>query len=571
MQGRWKRFALPAWTAVMALLVLAPLLRPGYVLHLDMVFVPHQTLLPWNLGIGAGLPRSVPQDAVVSLLAGPVPGQLVQKAVLLATFVLAGIGAGRLSRGSMAVSLAAASLYVWTPYLAGRLLLGHWGLLWAYALLPWVIAAAREAATTRRWYPLAILCGAGALVPTGGIALALAGMPLAVGFGSLLRRSTKWLLVGLVVLLNAPWWLPSVRSAAAGISDPLGLEVFGARADGPGGVLLSVLAGGGVWNSQVALGSRSTIVATFVVVVVLALAMSGYPLLLRTRRPEAVWLGVLGLAGVLWAWMSGVAAGASLFQFLVSEVPGGGLLRDGQKWTLYWVLLIAVCAPLGLERIGRRTQGATPRILAVALILLPVAAMPDLAWGGFGRLHTATYPASWAALRSELATDPRPGDVVALPWTPYRTFPWNSGSVVLDPLPRYLTRTVVWNDALPVTLDGRLVSVGGDDPRAATIRAAVSSGRPLVDVLPALGIRWAVMEGDQPAAGPEANLTGMRRVWARPDLQLWEVPDAAVAVKVSDALVVAVDAAALLALLVLCGRWLLTRAQVRSDAAESDA
>ncbi len=47
-------------------MVLLPLLGPGYVLHLDMVFVPTQTLLPWNLGIGAGLPRDVPQDAVVS-------------------------------------------------------------------------------------------------------------------------------------------------------------------------------------------------------------------------------------------------------------------------------------------------------------------------------------------------------------------------------------------------------------------------------------------------------------------------------------------------------------------------
>lgn len=551
----------------MALLVLAPLLAPGYVLHLDMVFVPHQTLLPWNLGIGAGLPRSVPQDAVVSLLAGPLPGQLVQKAVLLAIFVLAGIGAGRLSRTSLALSLATASIYVWSPYLAGRLLIGHWGLLWAYALLPWVIAAAREAATTRRWYPFALLCGVGALVPTGGIALALAGLPLAVGFGSRLRRGTKWLLPALVLLLNAPWWLPSVRGGAAGMSDPLGLEVFGARADGPGGVLLSVLAGGGVWNSQVALGSRSTIVAAFVVIVVLFLAASGYPLLLRARRPEAVWLGVLGIAGVLWAWLSGVAADVGLFTFLVSDVPGGGLLRDGQKWTLYWVLLIALCAPLGLGRVSTRTQGSAPRILAIALIVLPLAAMPDLVWGGFGRLHTATYPASWSQLRTGLSADPRTGDVVALPWTPYRKFSWNEGSVVLDPLPRYLTRTVVWNDSLPVTLAGRLVAVGGDDPRAAAVGAAIASGRPLAEVLPGLGVRWAVLETDQPPVGQEANLTGMRRVWAGPDLQLWEVPGAVTQVPASDALVVVVDALVLLVLLVLGTGWLRTRPSGRGASA----
>lgn len=93
MPEAWKRHALLAWSCVLSGLILAPLLTPGYVLHLDMVFVPQQTLLPWNLGIGAGLPRSVPQDALVSLMAGPLPGQLVQKVVLTATFVLAGVGA----------------------------------------------------------------------------------------------------------------------------------------------------------------------------------------------------------------------------------------------------------------------------------------------------------------------------------------------------------------------------------------------------------------------------------------------------------------------------------------------
>ena len=79
-----------------------PALMPGYVLHVDMVFVPQQTLLPWNLGIGGGLPRSVPQDAVVSLIAGPIPGQVIQKVVLLASLVLAGVGAGRLAGPSLA-------------------------------------------------------------------------------------------------------------------------------------------------------------------------------------------------------------------------------------------------------------------------------------------------------------------------------------------------------------------------------------------------------------------------------------------------------------------------------------
>ncbi len=106
MPTAWKRHALLGWSCLLAGLILLPLLAPGYVLNLDMVFVPQQTLLPWNLGIGGGLPRSVPQDALVSILAGPVPGQVLQKAILVATLVLAGTGPG----GSRAVHDCSSSL-----------------------------------------------------------------------------------------------------------------------------------------------------------------------------------------------------------------------------------------------------------------------------------------------------------------------------------------------------------------------------------------------------------------------------------------------------------------------------
>lgn len=86
-----------------------------------MVFVPRQSLLPWMLGIGGGLPRSVPQDAIVALLAGPLPGQVLQKTVLLASLTLAGWGAGRLAGPGLTRQLPAASLYMWSDVAARAL------------------------------------------------------------------------------------------------------------------------------------------------------------------------------------------------------------------------------------------------------------------------------------------------------------------------------------------------------------------------------------------------------------------------------------------------------------------
>ena len=119
-----------ALALVVALVVTGPALAPGYVLLRDMVFVPRQDLDLDALGLGGTLPRAVPVDAVMGVLTAVVPGQLVQKAVLLALVYAAVLGAARLvppaPDGRRGVAAAAAGLvYGWRPYLPERLLPGH--------------------------------------------------------------------------------------------------------------------------------------------------------------------------------------------------------------------------------------------------------------------------------------------------------------------------------------------------------------------------------------------------------------------------------------------------------------
>ena len=87
----------------------------------------------------------------------------------------AGLGAARLVPAERLLTRVAAAVgYAWTPFLAERLLLGQWGLLLAYAALPWLVRrpsacgrAARGAAAAGPGR------GARAITPTGGfIALA---------------------------------------------------------------------------------------------------------------------------------------------------------------------------------------------------------------------------------------------------------------------------------------------------------------------------------------------------------------------------------------------------------------
>ena len=77
---------------LLGLLALGPALRPGYLLSYDMVFVPDQPLTAMTLGTDGSVPRAVPNDLVVVLASHLLPGDVVQKILLLAVFVLGGWG-----------------------------------------------------------------------------------------------------------------------------------------------------------------------------------------------------------------------------------------------------------------------------------------------------------------------------------------------------------------------------------------------------------------------------------------------------------------------------------------------
>jgi hypothetical protein len=133
-----------------------------------------------------------------------------------------------------------------------------------------------------------------------------------------------------------------------------------------------------------------------------------------------------------------------------------------------------------------------------------------------GRLVPVQYPADWPAVRQVLATDRRPGDVLVLPFQPYRRFAWNGDRPQLDPAPRFLPRTTVVDDTLRV--GG--VDVAGENPRATGLRAALVAHA----ALGRQGIGWVLVEHGTPGAAEPAALDGLEIVYTGQWLTLYRVP-----------------------------------------------
>lgn len=479
------RVVVPAVCVGMALLVLAPLLGRGFVLTYDMVFAPRQYLLPDSFGLGSALPRSVPADAVVGLLTTVVPGDLVQQALLLGALVAGPLGAAQLlSKESVGVRVVAAVSYGWTAYLAERLVMGHWPYLLAYAALPWVVHFARRG----NFAALALTLVPAVLTPTGGI---LAAVAACVAGGPKRLRAT----VPLGIVLNAPWWVPALLHPGGALSSAGGVSAFAAQPENWGGPVVSLLGLGGIWNGEVTPDSRGNPLVPLITIATVAVALFG----LR-RAPWARGITILGAVGVLLAALPTVPGGAQLLSWTVANVPGGGLLRDSQKWVAWWALPMSIGVALAVARY---------KILVVAAIIVPLAALPDFAFAAWGRLHTADYPQDWAVVADILERDPRGGDVMTQPFGAFRQFAWNRDRTQLDPAPRYLPRATVIDDTLYV--NGR--PVAGEDLRAAAVRDGQK--------LNTLGIGWVVVEHGTPG---RTDTDGLDAVYKGEWLDLYRVP-----------------------------------------------
>jgi hypothetical protein len=509
----------------LGLLALGPGLRRGFLLSYDMVFVPRE---PFGAALpGPAPPRAVPSDLAIAAASRIVPGDIAQKLVLLAIFVLGCAGvAALLDREPLIARLAGGAFYVWNPYVGERLIIGQWALLLGYAGLPLVLKAVIQP-DVAPWRWTGRLCLS--LVPAviGGFeAMAITALVLvpAVLFTRSARRAA--IALGALVAGSLPWLIPSLQHTV--YADQAGVAAFAARADTPFGSLGSLLMLGGGWNAQtVPKGYGGAWTAVWLVLVVVALV--GFLASVRSHRWPG--LGVAAVAGLLIACIGVTPAGRDLLRSVTEAWPGVGVLRDGQLFVAPLALAeaagfgVAVAWAMNPSPFG--TKGRKPErpagpdrtgvAVGVLALLAPVLLLPGLAWGAAGRLRPAWYPADWLAVARMIDASPARGDVLLLPFQTYRTPSWNHGEAVFDPWSKLLSRPVIWNDGTRV--GG--VALAPDDPRARRLDGVIGGSGPLTAALTAAGVRFVL---DDAGGRVGARLPGAVVVVNRPGLTVYQLP-----------------------------------------------
>jgi hypothetical protein len=324
---------------------------------------------------------------------------------------------------------------------------------------------------------------------------------------------------GMLLAANAPWFVSGLLHSGSALSDPIGARLFALHHEGSVPAPLAALGLGGIWNAEAVPDSRSGLLGWLSLVLVVVLVCLGARRWSQhEERHDLVAYAVcwsIGWGGAVLGWAVPAVVG-----WAAGHVPGGGLLRDGSR-------LLALCAPAlaagcgyGAARVIAALPEPARAASAMALVLLPVALLPDLAFGLSGRLQPATYPADYPAARATVdraRAGGAGGDVLLLPLSSYRQPAWNHGHKVLNPVGRYLSPDFVAGDDLFVS--GRRVA--GEDPRARAAGRALasSSGSARSAALADLGIGFVVTDR---GAGPAPEVTG-RNLFDGADLEVQQL------------------------------------------------
>lgn len=516
---RWTR---PGYALVLALLVVGPLLKPGYLLLRDAVSTPRSYVSDTALGLTAA-PRAAPQDFAVAVASHVLDGGVVVKALLVLGLWLAGWGAARLvvtalPDAGLAGQFVATTLAIWNPYVAERLLQGHWSLLVGYGCLPWVATAMLTLrAGAGSFFGLAFWIALAGLTPTGLLLAATVGLVCVAGPGP---GRPRWLCatvaLGAALVAALPWLTAAVLGASLAahtVANTLGVAAFAPRAEPGLGTLASLAGLGGIWNGEAVPISRTTLFAVASAVVLLGTVAAGLPTVLR--RPAVRPLLVLAAAAVLVPAGLATGPGLHLLGAVVDAVPGFGVLRDGQKWV---ALAVPGYALAGAGAVVTLQRWLWPAITAPVCCLALIFALPDLAWGVWGQVSPVQYPRGWAAVAA--AINERPATVAVLPAGTMRLYGWSGRAPVLDPLPRWVRADVLSTGDLAIS--GTVIP--GEGSRARAVQQLLLAGPDPAALAPA-GVGWLVVESDTAGdMGASARtLDALTPVYRDDDIALYRI------------------------------------------------
>ncbi len=483
-----------AYFIVLALAILGPLLKPGYVFLLDFVLAPTSYFNFSNYLNGQSLLASLPYNLVVYLLSLLIPAWIIQKIIFFFIFFFSGFAMWRSLPEKLGVGprLIASTFFVVNPFVYERFTAGHIGVLLSYALLPLVIKAIFTAFEEKTWrqaiwavflWTLQIIFSAHYLVITGVcvgvifLVYLIASLLLHYNCHSeeehsddeeslskLRQRSFAPLrmtesrrvtfsigilsiflkLILLLLIFNSFWLVPTFllhQNPTTEFSNSH-FTAYKSSPDQHYGLLTNLAGMYGFWRERTSEGefvlakNNLPIWPLFFVIFLISICFGVKNLL---KEKKYVYMGSLLVMGALAVVLSvGSQNGfvGSVNNFIFTYIPAFSGLRESQKFISILVFVYSVFIAYGLYCF-RSNKLMYYFFITIIFANIFIYSYP-LFWAANNQIVSQPYPASFQKAKEVFDQDKSDYQILILPWHMYVIgHSLTPKYTIVDPAPKY--------------------------------------------------------------------------------------------------------------------------------------
>jgi hypothetical protein len=528
--------------SALALAVLLPLLLPGFVLTLDMVFTP-------TIAFPTDISNTYPLQLLLWLLHFILPADVIQKIVLFVILLFSGVGMHSLLQSLNMKDRVGADLwrlglyfggifYMINPFTYSRFMAGQWLFLLGYAMVPFFVKSLLKFFTLpslKTAVPLAIWSFLVITVSIHHIAILLIIallLPLLAWIFHYWRKGRikqyfAWsgAIVAAHAVLCSYWLIPALLG-----NGPIGTAVssrgpadFSAFATGGGsiiGAIGEVVRLQGFWaESRQLFTLPQDIVPAwgllFLIIWILVIAGASKAWnasrLLVTLATTCIVLGIILAATPLVSWVNHILPLASGY-------------REPDKFANLIALGYAMLGTLGVAFTAKwateKFHDIGGQVVIMICLLLPIAITPAMLWGFGGQLSPRQYPAGWHAMNEKLAGLPGSKRILFLPWHQYMAFKF-SDRIIATPAEKFFTVPTIASD------DPELGNVTPTMPNKEkeAIKAALGHPETLGVVLTSHNINYILLAKDDDANSYDYlnKLANIKQLAENDSLKLYQV------------------------------------------------
>jgi hypothetical protein len=534
----WQPLAL---ITVLAWLIMAPLLRPGFVFALDMAPTP-----VWRLP--HSVTSSYPFYALMHTLNIVVPGDILQKLLLIVIFLLAGLGMYYLYQkieattpeaGSLYGAYFAAIFYVINPYTYSRFMAGQFAVLLGYALIPWFtrsLLRMAEAPDGRKAIGTGLWAAAIGIVSIHSLGLAAIVTITSLCLAAWRHRDNKPVLkklsgatalLGVVfVVLSCYWLVPLIMGSGSTSAAIRGFgagdqQAFATLGDSAVSRLAHITHLQGFWAEQYGLYHPSQTIKPLWWLgwlLLFCLIIAGFIRYLRKgKRAEVVLLTVVAsiaallAAGIFVTWLSNYLA-----------VFAG--YREPHKFTGLVVLAYAILAGSGvtwLQQWAKQRSSSLTSPLPALTLVVPFLLALNMLVGGGHQLSSRQYPESWYRANAILNQDQSQSKVLFLPWHLYMHFGF-AAALMVNPADNFFDKPTLISNNPEIGHS----SPNNPDPQKAKINSLLPQIKQGTDISPQLasmGIKYIILANEADAGSyRRINTHQLKLVYSDPGIKLYK-------------------------------------------------